>query len=212
MLLSRHRWFNAILLVGFLVSVSEADEIRSWKDKEGRRHYSIFGSGGETADDAPEPAPPDRFSVEASLRRNGIRDALRKNGAALHQIGDEIRTTEESHIVVSAPGAPSTPLPPGAIQDLLDAQRAAFLTARVFEENKKQALDRLYRRERKTLLEIRSQWQRFSELRKEVEERYGELPIWWRDRLDCGPCPPLEEVEEALRPPPERVDEEPESS
>lgn len=219
MLLSRIHWFNAMLVIvvtSSLARSSEADEIRTWTDKQGRKHYSVFGTPGEAATEAPAvPAEgettKDRFSVQASLRRTAIRDSLREKGRTLHRIGDEIRRTEESYIVMNAPGAPTGPLPPGKIQDLLDEQRSIFLAGKLFEEKKRETLDRLYRREKKTLTEIRDQWYELRDLRKEVEERYGSLPPWWSDRMDCTPCPPLGEVEEALkpRPEPEEEDEEP---
>jgi hypothetical protein len=44
-------------------------------------------------------------------------------------------------------------------------------------------------------------WNRFEALDREVTERYGKAPDWWRARLDCRGCPTSAQVDEALRNP-----------
>ena len=194
-----------VLLALLQAAAARGDEVRKWRDAEGNLHYSITGTPGSggALDEGPivsvrEPTADEKFSIEASLRRRELERKLKAAGRELEDEQEELRGTQ-----AKAFGAwvPALTLNPQRAQASLDAQRDAFLAAAQFDQEKMATLRRLKRRERKKLGEIVAMWKEFEALGAEVRSRYGKAPDWWRDRLDCKPCPSAEEAEKALHPP-----------
>lgn len=204
MLLTWYRRLNAAWAICVLLAVpAGADQIRKWRDANGKVHYSIVGDAKSRrpARDLGQPSSSEeRFSVEASLRRKAIEQSLRKRAAELTEIRAALTETEHREIVVSSPGVPAKAVDPREVRALLDTQRNAFLTAKAFQEKKDRELRVLRRQQREKLVELGALWDDFEDLRAEIEEFYGGLPAWWRDRLDCRTCPAPDEIEQALLP------------
>jgi len=194
------------LFVTVHVAAARADEVRKWRDADGNLHYSITGTPGSdgTAEEmsivgARDPTEEEKFSVDASLRRRELERKLKAAGHDLEDVRQELRATEAKAF---AARVPILTLNPRSTQASLDAQRDAFLASTQFEQEKRTSVRRLKRHERKTLGKIVGLWKEFDALASEVRSRYGKTPDWWRDRLDCKPCPSAEEAEKALHPPP----------
>jgi hypothetical protein len=187
-----------------LASAGFADEIRKWRDAEGIMHYSVTGSKVDPSGESGraqlirgrEPSSAERLSVSASLERRAIETKLTAAGDDLTKTRDAIRETEGKRLVVYAPPAPQNP---AQTQLVLDAQRNAFLAARLFEHDQDDQLRRLRRHERERLREIVGLWKDFATLDAEVMKQHRVSPAWWRTRLDCGRCPTLEKAQEALK-------------
>ncbi|MBI2962958.1 MAG: hypothetical protein HYY35_04325 [Deltaproteobacteria bacterium] len=206
--MARPREFNTIVALGLLGVLAwpraGADEIRKWRDADGNLHYSITGaqdgsaSGGEIdVMSARKPTAEERFSIEASLRRREIERRLTAAGRALTEAREELRRLEEKRFEAWVPAVTGDPR---SAQASLDAQRDALLAAMQFDHEKAEALRRLRRQERQRLKQLAELWRSFAALGAEVRARYGTLPPWWRERLDCGGCPGAEEVDKALHP------------
>jgi hypothetical protein len=183
-----------------LASVAPADEVRSWRDKHGRVHVTIDGTG-EGGGEAEEGAPPsrsekdDRFSTETSLRRRELEKKLVEGSLALARVREDIARTEKSAYLVEAV---PTPTDPEEQERWSDLRRNALLMSTAFEEEKRRRLFTLRRQERATLREIQGHWTAVDRLRKEVRSYYGKLPTWWIDRVRCVGCPTFEEIEQEL--------------
>jgi hypothetical protein len=192
------------LFAALLAAAARADEVRKWRDADGNLHYSITGTPGSdgTADEGPivgarDPTAEEKFSIEASLRRRELERKLKAAGQDLEDVRRKLRETEGKDFDA---WVPVLTLNPQSAQASLDAQRDAFLASTQFEQEKAATLRRLKRHERKTLGEIVGLWKEFDALGSEVRSRYGKSPDWWRDRLDCRPCPSAEEAAKALHP------------
>ena len=210
-LVARSGEFNTTFRAAALVAVgcvlaaatSFADDIRRWRDAEGNLHYRVEGSEKADARESDHPllvgrdaTSEEKFSVDASLKRREIETKLAAAGRDLAAIREEKAATDAKTFSTWVPTSTKDAL---AAQASLDAQRNALLALGQFEEEKKDTLRRLRRRERDKLREIGGLWKEFNALDATVGERYGKPPIWWRPRLACAPCPPLAEVEAALR-------------
>lgn len=202
------REFNLSLGAALLLCVglerSYADDIRKWTDADGNLHYSVTGSEkpGPASEAAPVlrvriPSDDERFSTQASLRRRAIEDKLTTRAAALDRLRDEAEKTRAKHF---SAWVPTTVRSPEGASASLEAQRDALLASNQFEQEKTETLRRLRREERQALKDLSQLWKDFAALGAEVRVRYGQLPIWFRDRLACGTCPTAGEVEAALHP------------
>lgn len=186
----------SLAVIAILAGTAAADEIQRWRDADGQEHLRIVGqpearkgssSTGMTLEE--------RFSVETSLRRRDVERRLRTASAEIRRIEGEQRATMSRQLVVYAPPAPTDP---SSAQFVLDAQRNAFLTARAFEHEQSDLLEKLGFERHDRLVEVRALWKEFEDLRALVEEHYGKRPVWWRDRLD-GDLVSDGEAEAALR-------------
>ena len=216
MLLTHRGRFNAVLglatCAAFLgADVAAADEIRRWRDADGQIHVEIVGSGDPVDPDAAgmpllsttELSPDEKFSIATSGRRREIEKSLKAASADLAGIEADIEKTEREQFVVYTP---PTARSPAEAQFLLDAQRNAFLAAQRFRQDREDRLRKLRRERRRRLAEITDLWERFDELREEVQERYGEKPGWWRDQLGCEGCLTAAAAAAALADPDEEED------
>ena len=193
----RRAGFNAALAALLFASVAAADEIRRWRDAEGREHVEILGAGGEG--DLPatgtERAAADRFSTDASLRRRRIERGLVEATKRWSEKQAEIRGVEDSKFLVQVLPTPTSKDEQERVRDL---HRNALLAANAFEDEKRRRLFFLRSEEREILLEIADFWRDLERLRDEVRAYYGKAPDWWIDRVRCGSCPSLATVEETL--------------
>jgi hypothetical protein len=194
---SRCVWFNAALAALLLASVVSADEIRRWRDAEGREHVEILGADGEGDPSATETerAAADRFSTDASLRRKRIERGLVEATERWSEKRVEIREAEESKFLVQVLPTPTSKDEQERVRDL---HRNALLAANAFEDEKRRRLFFLRREEREILVEIADLWHDLDRLRDEVRAYYGRAPDWWIDRVRCGSCPSLATVAETL--------------
>lgn len=196
----RGSWFNAVLaalLLSLVSSVLAADEIRRWRDAEGREHVEILGAGGEDGPPSTETerSAAARFSTGASLRRREIERGLVEATERWTGKQEEIRRVEESKFLVQVLPTPTSADEQQRVHDL---HRNALLAANAFEDEKRRRLFFLRREEREILHAIADLWGDLDRLRAEVRAYYGKAPEWWIDRLRCGRCPSLAAVEEAL--------------
>lgn len=211
MLLARYREFNttlsrvasAALIVFALAIAADADEIRRWRDTEGRLHYEIVGDDQDPPPEdremqymaGPEMSEEEKFSVATSRKRRELERALKQATADLASVRAAIAETEAKRFIVYTPPAPSDR---NEAQFVLDSQRNAFLAAREFDQQKADELRRLRGDERDLLLTVKEIWSDFTALREDVRSRYGKLPGWWRDRLDCSECLSAAQVDQEL--------------
>ena len=186
------------------IGVARADEVHKWRDAEGNLHYSVTGTpdAPAAADDGPrlssrEASAAEKFSTTASLRRGEIERKLRAAGRELEAVREDLQSAEARTFNAWVPAVTANPR---TAQASLEAQRDALLAAGQFEREKTDALRRLKHRERDRLKEIVGLWKERDALSAEVRSQYGALPPWWREQLDCQPCPSPEEAEKALRP------------
>ncbi len=192
-----------MLFVCALARPLHADDVKKWTDADGRVHYSVTGSATSRPGDAApvirgrEATDDEKFSTRASLRRREIERTLKARAADLDRIRaeeDKIRGKRFSAWVGTSSASPE------AVRASIDAQRDTMLAQSQFEQDKVESLRRLRRQEHAALVDLQRNWKDFAALGAEVQTRYGERPIWFRDRLDCGTCPSLAEVEAALHP------------
>jgi hypothetical protein len=207
---SRSRQFNttargaaaAVLFVLGSTIGGAADEIRKWRDEQGKLHYSVTGSGAGAAadDDVPflqgrDLTPEEAFSVRASLRRREIETRLKSAARALDETRADLKARETA---VFSAWVPDVTGNSNQARASLDAQRDALLAMSQFDQEKADALRKLRRRERAQLKSIIGLWNEFNALDTEVTGHYGTAPEWWRKRLNCPSCPSLAEAERAL--------------
>jgi len=185
------------------LGIARGDEIRQWRDSDGKLHVKIVGGDEPVDPDAAgmpllsttELTPDEKFSTSASLRRRAIENGVKRSSAEIARLDREIAETEGKEFVVYTP---PTARSPEEAQFLLDSQRNAFLAARRFEEERSDHLRKLRRERRGELLELRDLWKGFETLREEVRDRYGRAPGWWRDRIECEGCLSKADVEQVL--------------
>jgi hypothetical protein len=188
-----------------LAAPTAADEIRRWRDAQGRLHVEIVGDATSGSPAEPgvavlgtrEPSEEERFSVQASLRRRAIEADLVRESVEVRRLEGEIEALQRKKFVFYAP---PTARSAEEAAFLLGRQRTAFLEARRFEEEKRERLRQLRRERRERLLELQGLWAEFERLREDVRSRYRGIPPWWRDRLDCRGCLSAAEVARALAP------------
>jgi hypothetical protein len=186
-----------------VTNVGSADEIHRWRDEHGKLNVEIRGSGPPVDADAEghpllgttDLTEEEKFSIATSRSRREIERELTILGRELRTIREELDETRSKNFVAYAPSLEDDVENP---QFVLDAQRNAFLSAEKFRRERAQDLRRLRREEHDHLEAIHKRWLDLEALRADVEERYGRFPPWWRDRIDCGGCPSLEDTERAL--------------
>lgn len=197
-LLSRGHWFNVGLAVLWITTAAAADEVRRWRDPQGREHVTIVGDETPTVEEdfsASESSGADRMSIDTSLRRREIEKRLLAATDRLGRKREEIDRTEKTKYEVAKLPTPVEPEERRRVEDL---RRNAILGADAFAAEKRRRLFHLRRDERAILNQLGDHWRDLDRLRDEIRAYYGRLPHWWNDRLRCPGCPTPEEIAKAL--------------
>lgn len=124
------------------------------------------------------------FSARCSNRRRDIEKRLREAAGELQRIRKEIADWKATGVGGSRDRLPSASF----IADVAN-----------FQDEKRQTIEDLQKQEKEKLFDLKRAWEDLGDLRAEVSQKYGELPVWWRDKISCESCPSLAEVTKALR-------------
>ena len=155
-----------------------------------RRGHPLLSTSELSADE--------KLSIRASQERRRIRRGLERVAGELVAVRAELETVRGQELLTWAPGAADGVEDPAK---LIEAQQNAFLAAERFRHAKQRRLATLESAERKHLRAMRRLWNDFEAIRGELADRFGSLPQWWRDQIDCELCLSSVEVDRALHPP-----------